>query len=235
MWSQKLERHGGHKAIISSEGSYILINDRLVPERDEHDSNDKDKFQLDGELKTDRLQTISKKPVRPQFQLNESYLTILRNDGSVINEVSVPLYAIQVMTISSDDGQYVAVAGGNKLIFLETATGNVLWIYEVGEKGHWIEPVAVSTGGQLIAIGVVNVTGIEPENPRFELLNCDGQKIGQMSSEMRPPIVFTGDSRYLVSHFSYNGGTQTKIYKVMCIKCTTIYWIVTRILFIFTS
>ncbi len=214
LWNKEFERHGGHKAIISSEGSYILINDRLAPDFEGKDPVGKDKYSRTNDDNSVKLQPATEKAVNPRFIFDESYLSLFRNDGSIIKEMSVPLYATQVMTFSLDDGNYAAVAGGNKMIFIETLTGKVLWSYEAGEKGYWIEPVAVSDGGQLIAIGVAKATGEKPLNARFEILNLNGEKIGHLSSELRPPITFTKDTRYLVSQFSHHGSTQTIIFSV---------------------
>jgi len=212
-WEKNFARHGGKNVVISSKGSYILINDAL--------SN------LGGQVQSKKVENekqgqgiphvIRAKPIKIPSSPG-SYFTLLRNDGSIIKEVQTDLPFVHIMAFSPDDGKYGAVVSNNRLLFFESETGNILWEYEVGEKGHWIEPIGVSENGEYTIIGVSYSVINEPTLPdRYELINAQGRKVAQIEVDcLGHQIAFSEGGKYLVARNRTLGKIQ--IFEVKIVR-----------------
>jgi hypothetical protein len=213
LWKMKFRRHGGLGAVISRDGSYILVNDRVAPPNGEKQPDS-------GTGEPDREQ--KRKPGQKEFRglkappvhvepKTECSATLLRNDGSVIREISLPFAHPHYMCFSPDAGGYAAIAGGEKIAFIDSDSGEIIWIYTVGEPGYWIGPIAVSAGGGYVVIGAADGRSDSSADMRYELLDMGGERIGRIATEYTGNgITFSEDSRYLVV---WNNGL--KILKIM--------------------
>jgi len=234
-WEKSLSMHGGKNAVISSEGSYILINDALSkpnvkreqPERsDQRDKNPPGKVSqkiraiLGGQRQSKKEEkekqaqgiiphVIGARPIKMPSSTG-SHFTLLRNDGSVIKEFYTDLPFVHVIAFSPDDGKYGAVASNNRVLFFESETGNILWEYEVGKIGHWIEPIGVSENGEYTIIGVSYSVINEPTFPdRYELINVQGKKVAQIEVDhLGHQITFSEGGKYIVARNGSLGKIQ---------------------------
>ena len=215
LWDAEFRRHGGLDAIISRDGSYILVNDRIAqPTGERHPGPETGEPEEKQEKEAGPVEFRGMKapPVRLGPE-SECSATLLRNDGSVVRQIALSLSHPHYLCFSPDDGTYAAIAGGEKIAFIDSESGEIIWIYTVGEPGYWIGPIAVSEGGRYLAMGAADGRSESSPDMRFVLLDMGGDKIGQIETEYTGNgIAFSEDARYLVVW--NNGLERLKIMEV---------------------
>ncbi|MCK4328819.1 PQQ-like beta-propeller repeat protein [candidate division WOR-3 bacterium] len=229
LWKREFTRHGGKKAIISSQGSYIAINDKpsqlkskindkseeiekcQEAEMDEISERIKDILKNEGNSKdTESERYKSKEQLAMGSQpiklppSNESHFTLLWKDGTIIKEILVNLPYVHMMAFSPDNGKYIAIGSGNRLLFFDTKRGELLWKYEVGQLNYWISDISMNRG--TIALGVIIYDPVKggPSQSQIELINLQGRKNSKIAVPSlknllpRTCSIFSENGKYLV-------------------------------------
>lgn len=210
IWSKRFTRFGGTKAIISSNGSYVLVNDRIevgyqpktraIPKGPSKITRPSDeRFDAKKEFPTTALlKDIEIEPPK------EAFFTLVRTDGSIVAENSVPCPYIHYMTFSPNDGEYGMVAGPERLVFFRTEPFEVLWTYE--QEGEWIGSLAISADCQFVIFGTAQMREGRPRTRQLKLFNVKGDCIGHLNVDrLDYEVSFTAGSKYLVS---WNNGLK---------------------------
>ncbi|UCE20112.1 MAG: hypothetical protein JSV84_07160 [Gemmatimonadota bacterium] len=194
LWKREFSRHSDKKAIISSAGSYISINDRLTRPKAKKEQTEKIPSEV-GEVRA-----IPMKGTVEITPSNEAYLTLLRKDGSILREMLCHISHAHEMAFSPYDGEYLIVGGMNKLLFFETETASLLWEREVGPPYYWISSVALSA--EYIAASIIEYhpTRGGPVTYRFVLFDLQGQEVDAIEMEAPEDIL---PENYI--HFSERG------------------------------
>lgn len=140
------------------------------------------------------------------------YLSFLRGDGTLIDQISVKLRQAQNLAISPD-GHYVALSSDSTLLFYDTETGVLLWRRTYPTVYWWMKHMALSSDGSLIALGVRPNRGDRNSPPYLCLVSKDNSEIANFNLEELPPgkeplpslyyhwgpiLAFTDDDRYII-------------------------------------